>query len=391
MVIHPAASIRRGDLVAVHLPPGDAWPGIVHSCWEGQAAILPVDDRLPDRAVVDLLERARPTLLVEHAGVTRREDGRPVDPEIAAVVATSGSTGTPKLVELSRDAVASAVRLSIAALGLTAEAPWACPIPVAHIGGLLVLFRGVVSGAPVVVRRGLDPAACGTLAPGSAVAIVPTQLRRLLDAQAPLAHLSVLLVGGQALDPELRRRAEEQGLRVVATYGMTETCGGVVYDGTPFAGVDLRIAANGEIEVRGPTLMRGYRGDAAATAATLRPDGWLRTGDAGAIVDGRLHVHGRLDDAIVTGGEKVWPAAVEAVLRRHPGVAEALVVGRPDPEFGERVVAMIVPADPSSPPTLADLRDAVGNALPRYMAPRDVVLVDNLERTVLGKVRRPRP
>ncbi|HXF37826.1 MAG TPA: AMP-dependent synthetase, partial [Actinomycetota bacterium] len=178
------------------------------------------------------------------------------------------------------------------------------------------------------------------------------------------------------------------GARVVATYGCTESCGGVVYDGRPLPGTEVRIGEGSEVLLRGPTLMRGYLRDPAGTAAALR-GGWLRTGDAGHLgADGLLVVRGRLDEAIGTGGERVWPQEVEAALADHPGVAEVVVAGRPDPTWGERVVAFVVPRDPSRPPSLQDLRDHAARRLARFKLPRELVLVGSVPRTASGKVRR---
>jgi O-succinylbenzoic acid--CoA ligase len=196
-------------------------------------------------------------------------------------------------------------------------------------------------------------------------------------------------VGGAHLRPDLRLRAERGGAKVIETYGLTESCGGVVYDGRPLPGVEVRVNEDGGIELRGPTLMLGYRSDPEATARAFTPDGWLRPGDAGEIdADGCLHVVGRIDDLINTGGERVWPQEVEAALREHPGVAEVGVGGRLDPEWGQRVVAFVVPADPATPPSLDELRGFVGSRIGRHKAPRELVLVSRLPRTVSGKLRR---
>jgi O-succinylbenzoic acid--CoA ligase len=176
---------------------------------------------------------------------------------------------------------------------------------------------------------------------------------------------------------------------VVETYGLTESFGGVIYDGRPLPGVEIRIDADGGIELHGPTLMLGYRFDVDATRRAFTDDGWRRPGDAGELDrEGRLHVIGRFDDRINTGGEKVWPEEVEAVLRRHPKVREVGVGGRLDAEWGERVVAFVVPVDPTDPPTLDELRDAAARSLPRHRAPRELVLVEELPRTGSGKLRR---
>ena len=183
---------------------------------------------------------------------------------------------------------------------------------------------------------------------------------------------------------------------VVTTYGMTETGSGVVYDGRPIEGVEVAISSgadggsDGEILLRCPMQLRSYRdGSVPTVAGPDRRGGWLATGDAGHLDEaGRLVVHGRLAEVVVTGAEKVWPTSVEAVLASHQGVAEVAVWKRPDPEWGERVVAWVVATDPAHPPTLDELADLVGDRLARWAAPKELVLVDVLPRTASGKVRR---
>jgi O-succinylbenzoic acid--CoA ligase len=171
----------------------------------------------------------------------------------------------------------------------------------------------------------------------------------------------------------------------VATYGMTETGGGVVYDGVPLDGVEVRVIG-GQVELRCPMLLRCYRDG----TDPRDPDGWFPTGDAGAWdeIEGRLRVFGRMDDVIVSGGENVWPVAVERALATHARVREVAVVGRPDPEWGQRVTALVVPTDRAHPPTLDDLRALAKRELPAYCAPRELVLVTELPRTGLGKLVR---
>ena len=172
---------------------------------------------------------------------------------------------------------------------------------------------------------------------------------------------------------------------VVTTYGMTETGSGVVYDGVPLPGVEVRVV-DGELQVRGPMLLRCYRDGSDPRTA----DGWLPTGDMGEIdtETGLVRVFGRAGDLVITGGENVWPASVERVLHTHPAIAEVAVVGRPDPEWGQRLVALVVPRDPHAPPTLESLRTHVKAELPAYAAPRELELVAALPRTALGKVIR---
>ena len=162
------------------------------------------------------------------------------------------------------------------------------------------------------------------------------------------------------------------------TYGMTETCGGVVYDGVPLDGVELKIDTDGRVCIRAPMVMTGYRRLDALTGETL-VEGWLRTSDRGVLGDdGTLTVLGRVDDTIVTGGEKVSPDEVEQILRLHPQVLDVRVEARPDPEWGERVVAFVMPVDHSAPPQLAELRDLVSQRAERYKAPRELVIVRSL-------------
>jgi o-succinylbenzoate---CoA ligase len=379
--------LRPGDLVAATLPPGPAWASLVARLWEAEAALLPVDHRLPPPAVRALLERARPTVLVEAAGWRRLDGGVPCDPAVAAVVATSGSSGEPRLVELERAAVAAAVTASAAALGAAPDQGWLSCLTPAHVGGLLVLWRAVVLGCPLTVHERFDVDAVAAERGSAYTSVAATMLVRLLDAGADLRRFRAILVGGSSMPPGLAERAAAAGAVTVTTYGLTECCGGVVYDGVPLPGVAVHVGG-GEVELGGPTLMRGYRGDPDATAAALA-GGRLRTGDAGHLDGaGRLRVEGRIGEVIVSGGLKIWPAPLEAVLRDHPAVADVAVTGVPDPVWGERVVALVVPADPALPPTLEELRDHAGARTGRHRAPRELVIVDELPRTALGKLRR---
>lgn len=380
----------EGELVAYDLPPGARWLEILEAHATSGASFLPLDGRSSDREKRALLDRARPTWLVTPEEEVAFPASPPLDPARAwAVVATSGTSGDPRLAELPRAALGSAVAASLDALEVGSADPWVCVLTPAHVGGLLVLLRGVLGGAPITVMERFDPARfLDEAPPGAHVALVPTMLHRLVEAGADLAELGVLLVGGAALDPGLRARAERAGGRVVSTYGLTETCGGIVYEGLPLSGTRVRVAADGTVEVRGPTVMDGYRGDPAATADAFTVDGWLRTADVGELLEGRLDVHGRADEAIRTGAMTVWPDEVEAVLREVPGVADVAVVGRPDEEWGQRVEAYVVPADPRVPPTLEALRDGCRERLAGYEAPRALHLVEVLPRTAGGKLRR---
>jgi O-succinylbenzoic acid--CoA ligase len=383
------AGLRATDVVAVVLPPGSDWLRIVSEVWQAGAALFPLDVRLPEPESTALVRAARPTVVLSRQGWERIEGGVPADQDVALIVHTSGTRGRPKLAQFARSAVDAAVAASALALEASPRDPWLSCLPLAHVGGLLVLLRAVLLGAPVVVHERFDAEAFAAERTTVFTSLVPTMLARLLDADVDLQRYRAVLIGGARLPDEQAERARAAGAPVVETYGLTESFGGVIYDGRPLPGVEIRIDADGGIELRGPTLMLGYRFDVEATRRAFTDDGWLRPGDAGEFDrEGRLHVIGRFDDRINSGGEKVWPEEVEAVLRRHPKVREVGVGGRLDAEWGERVVAFVVPVDPTDPPTLDELRDAAARSLPRHRAPRELVLVDELPRTGSGKLRR---
>ena len=345
-------------------------------------AVLPLDPDLPADRLDAILDTFAPAAVHTPDGVTRRPDSRPADPGTAVVIATSGSTGQPKGVELSAAALRHSVRATLDRIGASAGQRWLLCLPATHIAGIQVLIRSLVAGTdPVVVTR----AEAGVLAGSGCahVSIVPTQLRRLMDADPAAAWargFTSVLLGGAAAPAALVEGARAAGVPVVTTYGMSETCGGCVYDGVPLAGVtvdtgDTTPAGDGgRIRISGPVLFSGYRGRPDLTAAAM--DGaWFVTSDLGTLgADGRLAVRGRADDVIVTGGEKVVAGEVAALLETCPGVREAAVVGRPDPEWGERVTAVIVPDNPAQPPTLDLLCRHVQERLPRYALPRELVL-----------------
>lgn len=316
------------------------------------------------------------------------------------LVATSGSTGTPRLVVLPPAALHASADATAAHLG--GPARWLLALPADHVAGVQVILRALRAGAPPAVmdlREGFRPdgfaAATAALGEGRrCTSLVPTQLRRLVDGGGAgldaLRGYAAVLVGGAALDDALRARAEAAGVRVVATYGMTETAGGCVYDGVPLPGVRVRLEPDGRIVLGGPTLAAGYLGDPTGTAAVFGADDdggrEFRTGDRGRRTAGRLAVVGRIDDVIVTGGEKVDPGAVERVLAAQPGVRAACVVGLPDAEWGALVAAAVV-LDPGAEPDR--LPAAVRAALGRAAVPRVLQVVDGLPLRGIGKPDRP--
>jgi o-succinylbenzoate---CoA ligase len=326
---------------------------------------------------------AEPPAVVAAARAALRPE-EPLEPGADLVVVTSGSTGTGRGVLLS----AAALRASAAATHerLGGRGNWLLALPVSAIAGLQVLCRSLLAGTPATVLAPGEPlaAAVARMPDGRRyTALVPTQLRRYLDTEPDaLRAFDAVLVGGAATDAALLARARASDVAVVTTYGMTETAGGCVYDGRPLQGVAVRVADG--IELSGPTLAVGYRLDPAATEAAFA-DGWFRTRDAGSLDDdGRLTVHGRLDDVVVSGGVNVAPAAVEAALREHPDVTDAVVVGRPDEEWGQQVVAAVVPS-PGRTPGLDVLRPWVADRLGAAAAPRALLLLDALPLLHTGK------
>jgi len=358
-------------------------------------AILPLDPRLPRARVAALLEAFGPAAVETPDGTRRwRRPGTAgtgrggasvgVPAEVAVVIATSGSTGEPKGAQLAAGALLRSARASLDRIGARAGERWLCPLPTSHVAGLGILVRSLVSGTTPVVARRLEDAAAPAGAGCAHTSLVPTQLRRLLAAGADLARFGTILLGGAAAPAGLLADARAAGARVVTTYGMTETCGGCVYDGVPLDGVSVRTGAGGLIEITGPVLFAGYRLRPDLTAQVMS-DGWLVTSDVGALDGGRLAVHGRADEMINTGGEKVAPGEVAAALERCAGVREAVVIGQPDPEWGERVTAVVVPDDPAHPPDLPSLRAGVAQRMPRHAAPRALVLVAAMPLLASGK------
>src|SRR4249920_694706 len=346
-------------------------------------AIAPLDAGLPPARLAGLIDALGPDSVQDTEGVTSARSGphEGVAEGTAVVVGTSGSTGVPKGVELSAAALRHSARASLDRVGARPGERWLCCLPVTHVAGLQVLVRSVVSGTEPVLAERADPETLA--ASGCAhVSLVPTQLRRLLqEAGAPLAGFSSVLLGGAAAPAGLLDDARDAGVPVVTTYGMTETCGGCVYDGVPLDGVRAEVRDDGRIWLSGPVLFTGYRGGPRAPA-----DGWFRTGDLGLLdVEGRLAVRGRADDVINTGGHKVVPGEVAVALQSCPGVREVAVVGQPDPEWGERVVAVVVPTDPGDPPAPELLRRHVRERLPRYAIPSRVVMVGAVPMLPSGK------
>jgi o-succinylbenzoate---CoA ligase len=393
--VEAAAALRAlgadqdGRTVALELPPGEEYVVALHGCILAGVAALPVDLRLSEDERAS--RRARAGVVVSEPlarggahgmpSASATDDGaRPL-----AVMHTSGTTSEPKPIVLSNGNFFASALGSAVALGLDPDERWLCPMPLTHVGGLSIPLRSAIYATTVVLhdrfeteavlRELMDPTRRITV-----VSLVPTMLGRLLDAglERP-PTLRWALLGGGPIAPALLERARAAGVPVAPTYGMTEACSQIATFGYPLPGVDLT-TREGEIWVRGPIVAAG----------SIDVDGWLHTGDLGAFDErGRLTISGRKSDTIVTGGENVAPAEVEAVLMEHPDVVDVGVHARPDDEWGEIIVAKVVAHDGATIDPEA-LRAFCAARLARYKVPKSIELVTALPRTGSGKLLRRR-
>jgi O-succinylbenzoic acid--CoA ligase len=364
------------NLVALDMEPSTAFVAELQRAWDAGDAVLPVDQRLPPSAKAALFEAMAPGVVIDTDGRQSRP-GTEVEDGDALVVPTSGTMGEPKGVVLTHDAVAASARITSRALDIETGADhWLCCLPPAHIGGLSVITRALHTNTALTVQAGIYPAAINQAADAGAtlISLVVAALDRV-----DTKRFRRILLGGSAIPAE---RADN----TVATYGMTETASGVVYEGYPLDGVELRIV-DGEIELRSPTLLRAYRDRSDSVGHDpLTTERWFQTGDGGSLAaDGRLSVTGRLAEVINTGGEKVWPVQIERALRALNIADDLAVVGRPDPEWGQAVTAVLVLGGRPEP-HLAEIRDRLRDTLAPFALPRAIETVPSLPRTSLGKV-----
>ncbi|NNH75408.1 o-succinylbenzoate--CoA ligase [Nocardia uniformis] len=317
--------------------------------------------------------------------------GEPIDDDVALVVTTSGTTGTPKGAMLSSAALRASGDATHERLGGPGQ--WLLALPTYHIAGVQVLLRSILAGTePAVLDvsggflpEGLASAVAGMRGPRRYTSLVPTQLIKALDepvGREALAEFDAVLVGGAATPAPVLERARAAGINVVRTYGMSETCGGCVYEGVPLTGTQIRIE-DGRVLLGGTTLAKGYRG--LGDHPAFAEPGWFRTEDAGTYTDGVLTITGRLDEAIMTGGLLVIPQVVEAVLATHPAIAECVVLGLPDDRLGQRVAVAVIVRPGVTPPTLDELRDHVLDELDAIAAPRELAVLEELPLRGPGK------
>lgn len=356
-------------LTALNLPGSPDFVHALQSVWERGDAVFPLDRRLPMAAQHSMLQGFGVATVISEDGETALSDGEPVEPGDALVIATSGSSGPPKAAVLTHAAVEASARATSERLQVTDNDHWLACLPLAHVGGLSVITRSLITGTTLTVIDGFD-ADVVSASEATLVSLVTTALQRI----DPSLFRAIVLGGA--------RPPADRPPHCIATYGLTETGSGVVYNGKPLNSVEIEIR-DGEVHVRGPMLLRCYRDG----TSPLTSDGWLPTGDLGFLRDdGSLHVEGRRGDVINTGGEKVWPDDVERQLIQHPDIHDVAVTGLPDNEWGQIVAAFVVSARPNL--SLDEIRAHCRAQLPGYALPKQLELVEAIPRTSLGKVRR---
>jgi O-succinylbenzoic acid--CoA ligase len=393
-----AFGVRRGATAALTMHPRREEVVLLHALMKLGAIALPLSPQLtePERAAV--LAAERPAIdLNDAAELTQTEADLPLLGEhdmddLQCRILTSGTSGEPRPIGLTYGNFLFSAVGSAFNLGVEPSDRWLCCLPLSHVAGLSIVVRSVIYGTTAVLLDGFDTdEVADTLESGgiTMISLVPTMLVRLLDAGADLSGPRAILTGGSPVPADALEEALGRGATVIQTYGLTEACSQVTTlapedvgrkvgsAGRPLLTTHIRIA-DGEILVQGPTVAPG----------TADQDGWLHTGDSGRIDDeGFLWVEGRRDEVIITGGENVVPAEVEEVLGAHPDVAEAAVVGRPDPEWQSAVVAVVVPRD-GADPGASELRSWCAARLAPYKVPKLIELAAELPRTLSGKVRR---
>ncbi len=434
-----ALGLLPGQRLAILARNSPYYAAALHAVPRSGLLLVPLNTRLTPNELAWQLADSGATLLLfdeAHAAVAATLDGveraalEPLTERLEGVTAaaallidldaphtiiyTSGTTGHPKGAMLSAGNHWWSATASMLNLGLYETDRWLAVLPLFHVGGLSILLRGAIYGIPVVLHERFDPAAALAAIDDEAVTIaslVAVMLARMLEIRGNRAfppHFRCALLGGGPAPQQLLERCASRGIPVVQTYGMTETASQAVTlapadalrklgsAGQPLLPMELRIVAAGqvaapgevgEICVRGPMVTRGYYGRTEATAAALH-DGWLHTGDLGYLdAEGFLYVVDRRSDLIISGGENIYPAEVEAILLEHPAVAEAGVIGAPDPVWGQVPIAFVVSRTDTSVSSNL-LIDHCRSRLAAYKAPRQIHVIAELPRTAAGKLRR---
>ena len=342
------------SLVALDIKPSHNFLDLLNKTWDEGDAVLPIDQRLPQSAKQQLVKDLGASWIVANDGnMVKLDNGYQVDEGDALVIATSGTTGNPKGVVHTHASIIASVTAGGTRLGCCASDHWLACLPLAHVGGLSVLLRAQHYKSQLSIVDGVVQSSIVNAIDAGAnlTSLVPSSLRKL-----DVSGFRAVLVGGSATHTDLPVNA-------ISTYGLTETMGGVAYNGVALDGVEIRSSDSGEIEVRGEMLFRVYRD------GTNPKDegGWFATGDLGEINNGVLAVHGRRDDLINTGGYKVWPKSVENSINQIPGVVDCVVMGLPDEKWGAAVCAWIILQDSTQSLKLDDARRHVKKNTPRLL------------------------
>ena len=354
------------------MPCGPEMVDRIQRAWEAGDAVFPLNQRAPVPEKQRLIHAAQPTRIAT-VDYETTWDGRGVESRDAVVIATSGTTGEPKCAVLTLDALTASAHATHKRLSVEKDDTWLCCLPPSHIGGFGVIARSLLTSTRLIAVDGFSEKNYDDAARNGAtlVSLVATALQRV----DPNTYKTILL-GGAAPPKKLPHNC-------ITTYGMTETGGGVVYNRMPLDGVQIEIRES-IVYVKAPMLMREYRDGTSPITA----DGWLRTGDIGSLDEnGLVQVQGRQGDLIITGGENVWPEAVERVLVDHSAINECCVVGLPDDTWGHVVTAWVV-LHPNATISLEEIRQHVKHTLPSYCAPQHVYEIDSIPRTSLGKPQR---
>ena len=357
-------------LIALDMPAGLAFVERVRTAWENGDAVFPIDQRLPQPAKQHLVNQFMPTELIDRDGEQHHfPDSLPINSGDALVIATSGSTGTPKGVVHTHSTIDAYLAMTSQRLAIDSSAHWLLCLPVSHVAGFSIVARSIKIGNPITIQSKFEAALVEQAAKNGAThaSLVPTAFKRINP-----SLFSCILLGGSAAPPDLPEN-------VIATYGMTETLGGIAYNGIPLDLVEIQVDAQ-QIMVRSPSLCRRY----IDSPITVDSQGWYHTGDSGSYENGMISVFGRTDDMIITGGENVWPKVVEDVISQMQSITQVVVRGLPDDEWGQRVVAWVV--SDSHELTLDKVRNFVKEQLPSYCAPTELHRLQDLPLTSLGKV-----
>ena len=360
------------ELIAIDLPPGPDFVVALNEIWNNGDAVLPIDQRLPRVARQELLKQLKAKeVITSNNERLHLDNSQPVEDGDALVIATSGSTGTPKGVVHTHESINSAIQITGTRLNCSSDDHWLACLSLAHVGGLSVVLRAMSYKSKLSFVDHIDQDSINMALKSGATmtSLVPTVLQSVDVRQ----FRTVLIGGAQALGV--------MPPNVVTTYGLTETMGGVIYNEVPLDQVEIRISAETEIQIKSPTLFRCYR-DSTDTKIT---SGWFNTGDLGELIGGKLKVHGRKDELINTGGYKVWPSSVAAVIQKFDQVSDVVVAGTPDDKWGSAVTAWIVLKKPATTLKLEEIRQHVKTTLPDYCAPQKIYLVAEIPRSALGK------